>query len=201
MNPQKIFTKADYLYTPLFCEENIWQLLLSLSAKIATNKMWALIITNPDKKIALLNQQAAPENQPVIWDYHVILLADINHKMLIFDFDSRLPFVSPLEEYLKNSFIAPDRLLPEFTPFVRKIPAPAYLDRFYSDRSHMLGQIPDTDFPSWPLINVEKQSTITLADYLDTDKALNDNSQRLKVTSLHELEQWLTCSPYSSPSQ
>ncbi len=191
MNPQKAFNKADYLYAPLFCEENIWQLVLSLSAKITTSKMRVLIITNPDKKIALLKQRAAPDNQPVIWDYHVILLAEIDNEAVIFDFDTRLPFVTPLAQYLSASFIESDRLLPVFIPVVRQIPAPAYLARFYSDRSHMLGEIPRSDFPPWPLINADKQDSITLADYLNTDKILDDNSQLLKVTSLSKLEQWL----------
>ena len=133
MNPQKEYSKTQYLYTPLFCEENIWQLLQSFlvinesmtdetkHVNIAANKMWALIITNPDKKIALLNQQAAETNQPVIWDYHVIMLAEINHQYLIFDFDTRLPFVTPLPEYLQYTFIPPDKLPQEFTPYLRKI--------------------------------------------------------------------------------
>ncbi len=204
MNPQKEYSKAQYLYTPLFCEENIWQLLQSFLVinesvanetkhlNTATDKMWALIITNPGQKIALLNQQAAAINQPVIWDYHVIMLAEINYQYLIFDFDTRLPFVTPLQEYLQHTFIPPDKLPQEFTLYLRKVPAQSYLDKFYSDRSHMQNQIDTSEFPPWPVINADKAHCITLADYLKTEQKLDDKSQVHKVSSLEALELWLT---------
>lgn len=206
MNLQKEYIKTQYLYTPLFCEENIWLLLQSLSTtspttnaatstmvnlKIAIDKMWVLIITNPEQKIALFNQNAAAVNQPVIWDYHVILLAEINHRYLIFDFDSRLPFVTPLQKYLQNTFIPPTQLPQEFIPYIRKVPAQSYRDKFYSDRSHMHNQIDPCQFPSWPIINTNREHSIALADYLNTEQALDDNSLMLKISSLKKLEHWL----------
>lgn len=196
------YNKKHYLYTPLFCEENIWQLLQSLSSTNATDKMWVLIITNPEKKIALFKQQYAAINQPIIWDYHVILLAEIGHQHLIFDFDSRLPFATPLQEYLQNTFILPD-MPPEFKPYIRKIPAQSYVDQFYSDRSHMQNQIKQSEFPPWGIINADKKDIIPLADYLKIEQQLNDNSKLIKVTSLATLEHWLTenggpCSSFSS---
>lgn len=198
MNPHKEYSKTQYLYTPLFCEENIWQLLQSLSAANAINtntaidKMWVLIITNPAKKIALLNQQAAAINQPVIWDYHVIMLAEINHQYLIFDFDSRLSFVTPLQEYLQRTFIPPDKLPQEFIPYIRKVPAQSYLGKFHSDRSHMRNQIKTSEFPPWPIINAGREHCIALTDYLKTEQEPGDKSQVLKISSLTTLEQWLT---------
>ncbi len=205
MNSLKEYIKTQYLYTPLFCEENIWQLLQSLSAtsaaaktmvniKIAIDKMWVLIITNPEQKIALINQQAAAVNQPIIWDYHVILLAEINHQYLIFDFDTRLSFVTPLQEYLQKTFIPPNKLPQEFIPYIRKVPAQSYLNKFYSDRSHMQNQIDARQFPPWPIINEHREHCIALADYLNTEQALDDSSQVLKVSSLKQLEYWLTTS-------
>jgi len=185
------YNKTHYLYTPLFCEENIWQLLQSLSSTNATDKMWVLIITNPEKKIALFNQQFAAINQPLIWDYHVILLAVINHRHLIFDFDSRLPFATPLQEYLQNTFFLPG-IPSEFKPYIRKIPARSYLAQFYSDRTHMQNQIKQSEFPPWAIINADKKHIIPLADYLKIGQQLNDNSKLIKVTSLATLEHWLT---------
>ncbi|MCU7940418.1 MAG: hypothetical protein KZQ64_16010 [gamma proteobacterium symbiont of Bathyaustriella thionipta] len=190
------FQKADYLYTPLFCEENIWQLIHSLaSGNIAINKMWCLFITNPCHQVPLLNQQAAPLNQPIIWDYHVVLLAEINHPPVIFDFDSRLGFVTPLDKYLTNTFIFSDKtsveLPEEFIPYIRKIPAQSYLNNFYSDRSHMLKQISRSEYPPWRIINADKTHCTPLADYLNIKQPLSDNSSVIKVDLYNTLKQGL----------
>ncbi|MCP3851655.1 MAG: hypothetical protein GY694_15650 [Gammaproteobacteria bacterium] len=197
MNPQEEYNKTHYLYTPLFCEENIWQLLLSLSTAtpgIKKDKMWALLISNPAKQVALFNQKSAPVNQAVIWDYHVILLAEINKYSFIFDFDTRQPFITPLQEYLKKTFSPIEYLPPELIPYIRKIPAHSYLEHFYSDRSHMLKQIEASEFPDWPIINANNKNQIPLMDYLSMKHNLADDSQILKVSSLIQLEEWLISS-------
>lgn len=190
------FYSTDYLYTPLFCEENIWQLIHSLSSSdLPVNTLWCLLITNPDKKIPLLNQRSAANNQPVIWDYHVILLALIREQPVIFDFDSRLGFVTPLDEYLKNSFIfaheAAHHLPEEFIPYIRKIPAQSYLNNFYSDREHMRQYLSADKFPHWPLINNNKAHRTSLTDYLDISHKLPDNCSLIKVASFAAVKQLL----------
>ncbi|MCU7799742.1 MAG: hypothetical protein KZQ70_06265 [gamma proteobacterium symbiont of Lucinoma myriamae] len=192
----KEFHRSDYLYTALFCEENIWQLIHSLSSdSIAMNKMWCLIITNPAQKIPLLNQQAASQKQAVIWDYHVILLASINHQPVIFDFDTSLGFVTPLDEYLRHTFIFSDKepvkLPEELIPYIRKIPAESYLNNFYSDRSHMLNQITASEYPPWPVINETKTHCTPLADYLNINQSLSANSSAIKVNSFAAVKQRL----------
>ena len=185
------FKKEHYPYTALFCEENIWQLLNSfVDQKQSISHMWVLFITNPERKIPLLNQQAAALNQAIIWDYHVILLSQNRQQHLIFDFDTRLPFVIPLKQYLQNSFINPDELPEVLTPYIRKIPAQSYLQRFHSDRTHMLNKIAAAQFPDWPIINAGLKNPINLDSYLDVEQLI-DGSQVLKLTSLTALEQWL----------
>lgn len=185
------FNKAHYPYTPLFCEENIWQLLNSLTnEKQSLSEMWVLFITNAKRKVPLFNQQAAPVNRAVIWDYHVILLRAINQQPLIFDYDTRLPFATPLKQYLQNSFINPAELPEELTPYIRKIPARTYLQKFHSDRSHMQNIITPSQFPGWPIINAELKNPIKLLNCLDPEQAI-EGSQVLKLSSLTELEQWL----------
>ncbi len=158
--------------------------------------MWALIITNPNRKVALFNQKLSPIsteiNHPVIWDYHVIMLAEICQKYYIFDFDTRLTFITPVQEYLQKTFVSPGKLPQEFIPYIHKIPAENYLKQFYSDRTHMKDQIDSSEFPAWPIINADKKNCIPLADYLSVDKVFNDKSQVLKVSSLVELEAWLS---------
>jgi len=196
---EKKFHKTDYLYTPLFCEENIWQLIHSVSSgDIAISKLWCLFITNPRHKVLLLNQQAAALNQPIIWDYHVILLADINHQSVIFDFDSRLGFVTPLDKYLTGTFTFFNKELhelpEEFIPYIRKIPAQSYLKHFYSDRSHMKNQITASEYPPWPVINKGKTHCTPLRDYLNLKSDLNDNSSLIKVDSFPAVKQKLSSS-------
>lgn len=184
-------SKAHYLYTPLFCEENIWQLLNSLiNEKQSIDRLWVVFITNAQKSVAIFNQQAAPDQQVIIWDYHAILLSTIA-PCPVFDFDSRLPFGTPLKHYLHHSFLDPQKMPEELTPCFRKIPAQSYWQQFYSDRSHMREKIAPSQFPRWPLINAGLEHPITLDNYLDLDLDI-DGSRLLKPTSLEQLEQWLS---------
>ena len=183
------FKKEQYLYTPLFCEENIWQLgnTLASQSQLDIEKSWVLVITNPEQKVPLMNQQVVEPGQAVIWDYHVILLSNIDSQLKIFDFDTRLPFVTPLELYIASTFIEPDKLPESFHPYIRKIPLNSYLKNFYSDRSHMTGQIDSADFPAWPIINQNQEHIIKLADYLSLGLSLGDDSEILKPESLSAL--------------
>jgi hypothetical protein len=198
----KQYNKKDYHYTALFCEENIWQLIQSLSTinstlnqhstqYIKTDNLWTLMISNPKQQVILFNQQANPPNQPIIWDYHVILLAKIKTQFFIFDFDTRLPFCCPLHYYIDHTFVTTEQLSQELAIYIRKIPSQHYLNHFYSNRSHMLNHLPITQFPPWNIINLNQQNSIPLASYLDMTLSLNDKSQLLKVTQLIPLKNWL----------
>ena len=189
--------KNDFLYTALFCEENIWQLTNALTSQslLNSNQMWVLIITSTTRKLPLRNQQAVETNQIVIWDYHVVLQAEYAQQHYICDFDTRLPFVSPLDDYIQGTFIEPELLPEPYQPVIRKVPASAYLQQFFSDRSHMLGQISRSEFPDWPLINQNKPSLITLMQYLDLQHTLNDGSQVCTPASLQQLCRFLSGVP------
>ena len=193
LSSYKQFYKENYLYAPLFCEENIWHLIDSLSsADIAIKSLFCLFITNSKQKFIMLNQQSAALNQAVIWDYHVILLAIIKQQAYIFDFDTRLDFVTPLEEYLIKSFIFSDQLAGQFVPYIRKIPAQSYLKQFYSDRSHMLNQISPSEFPPWPVINSANKNYTSLADYLNLQKKIIDKNRLIKCDSLEHVMYGIT---------
>jgi len=85
------FKKTDYLYTKLFCEENIWHLANSLIKQgVNTEEINIIFISNNNKQIAIFNQLTAEVNQPAIWDYHVILMINIKQSPYILDFDTRL---------------------------------------------------------------------------------------------------------------
>ena len=177
------FIKSNYLYTALFCEENIWHLTRSLIEQgIESKDIKIVFITNKDKQIAVFNQCAAVENQAILWDYHVILMVKIEHKPCIFDFDTRLPFVSNYEDYLNNSFA--DNIDSKYSGVFRIIPAEVYLKHFHSDRSHMKGLISDDDFPKYPPILSNLSTKIELKNLFDSeikDTSIIKDTKQLKV--------------------
>lgn len=180
------FEKTDYLYTTLFCEENIWQLANSLIDKnINEQDIKIIFITNKDNRIAFFNQQAASHDQPVIWDYHVILLAKINNTVQVFDFDSRLPFPCDIKRYLSSSL--PGIINKEYMSQFRIIPARLYLTQFYSDRSHMQGVIPDDKFPHYPPICSPNIEHINLYDLFNINKKIHGT---LVVETTQQLISW-----------
>jgi len=167
------FKKTDYLYTPLFCEENIWHFIKMLIDKgIKEQVIKVVFLTNKNKQIAIFNQQAADQDQAVIWDYHVILMVNIDQSHYVFDFDTRLPFPDSIENYLKNSL--PDNINTEYMSHFRIIPANVYLRNFHSDRSHMKNTIPEHDFPNYPAILSNKKNKMHLTDLLDAEKNIDN---------------------------
>lgn len=157
----KKYKKSDYLYTALFCEENIWHLIQTLINEGVKDKdMKVLFITNNNKQIAIFNQLSAENEHAVIWDYHVLLMVNIEQSFYIFDFDTRLSFATDYENYLKKSF--PSNINPQYSGQFRIIPAESYLKCFYSDRSHMKNIIPEDDFPEYPAILSNSTNKIDL---------------------------------------
>jgi protein N-terminal glutamine amidohydrolase len=182
------FEKSSFLYTSLFCEENIWHLTNSLiSQGISENTLNILFITNSNNKIAFFNQQATAHNQAVIWDYHVILLAKIERTYHILDFDTRLPFPDDFDHYLQHSL--PDKIHDEYSSQFRLIPAKVYLSHFNSDRSHMKNVIPDTLFPTYPAIQSNNRNKIKLTDLFNHNKTI---SNTLIIQDKNQLVSWVT---------
>ena len=121
--------KNECLYCPYFCEENIWH--LSQHPKLRAHNRNVVFISNLSRQCFFHNQKAG-ENGYVIWDYHVVLLAD----HLIFDFDSLLRFPVPLQEYLNQSFGLEEES--NYSPLFKLVEADAFVREFSSDRNHML---------------------------------------------------------------
>jgi protein N-terminal glutamine amidohydrolase len=183
-----IFKKSDYLYTKLFCEENIWQLAKSLiKSDIDEKKIHVMFITNHNKHIAIYNQLATEPNQAVIWDYHVILILKIKQSVCVFDFDSRLDFPTPINNYFQHSL--PDNIKTEYHSQFRMIAADNYLQNFYSDRSHMKNIIADADFPQYPAIVPSSKEKMQLNDLLKMKKQINNT---LVFPNTKQLINWLT---------
>ncbi|MCU7835047.1 MAG: hypothetical protein KZQ83_07285 [gamma proteobacterium symbiont of Taylorina sp.] len=169
----KQFNKSNYIYTPLFCEENIWHLAQSLiDDGIKSNNIHILFLTNKMMQIAIFNQLSAGLEEPVIWDYHVILMAKFDHTDFIFDFDSRLEFPCTLEDYFKKSL--PTNINIDYTSKLRVIPSSIYLQRFDSDRSHMLGIIPQAQFPDYPAIISMAENKIKLLNLFNSNNEIEN---------------------------
>lgn len=146
---------SDLTYTPLFCEENIWKFLDYCQTDNTIKPLDVIFIINPDKTVVLFDQKLSPDNEPVIWDYHVILSATYKQQTVIFDFDSRRPFPDPINSYFTRTFPSWSLLPEKLRPLLRIINAAHFYKHFSSDRSHMLGVIADDKFPKYEAISPE----------------------------------------------
>ncbi len=183
----KYYNKSDYSYTSLFCEENSWLLIKSLTTEgISIDNIRVIFITNKSKQIAIFNQLSANIGEAVIWDYHVILAVTIDKVETIFDFDSRLPFPCKIEHYLKSSFL--ENIKPQYISQFRVIAANQYLRQFYSDRSHMVGVISESQFPQYPTICSNTKFKIYLQDLVDINKPIKETVTLAKRNLLFNID-------------
>ncbi|KAG2182191.1 hypothetical protein INT43_007118, partial [Umbelopsis isabellina] len=137
-----MFPRAELLYTRCYCEENIYQLCRWVKAtkENVLGDLTVVFISNPLRRIPIWEQSSSVEGNFLIWDYHVILVhfKDEVDESLVYDFDTRLAFPTPIKKYVWLSF-RPDLLLNEqFERYFRLIPAKDFLSHFASDRSHMV---------------------------------------------------------------
>jgi len=139
-------------YTPNYCEENIYRLLVPLAESISFSltELTVLFISNALRMIPLWSQKLQRDYAvPVIWDYHVIL----HYPGKIYDFDSTLAFPCDVTEYIEKTFHPEVALKAEFQRMYRLVPAEMFLENFASDRSHMLSDGEwRAPIPSWPAI-------------------------------------------------
>ncbi|TFK72181.1 hypothetical protein BDN72DRAFT_763693 [Pluteus cervinus] len=134
------------IYTACYCEENIYLLCRSFSEIQSVSSsfdQFVMFISNHTKTVALWRQKLAKEeDDPVVWDYHVILVlrerkgeAEPPVKSWVYDFDSTLAMPCPLELYVIETFRPVN---PVYESLFRVVPGSTFLEEFASDRSHML---------------------------------------------------------------
>jgi hypothetical protein len=134
-------------YCPYFCEENVWHLCADPGAvAVPVEERRVVFISNARRQV-VLHRQRAGGGGPVVWDYHVVLLAGGK----IWDLDTTLGFGVDADRWLRESFPPVDA---DHAPRFRVIDAPTYLKTFASDRSHMKGPDgrPLKPLPPWPPI-------------------------------------------------
>ncbi len=121
-------------------------------------------------------QQRAAVNDPIIWDYHVVVVVEAIDEQgaiggpVVLDHDCRAGPVLPIEEWLMASF--PVEVAPTYAPRFRLITGADFVAGFASDRRHMRDAegAPLQPFPPWPAIGDDKPNT------LDTVLNLDDHS-------------------------
>ncbi|MEW5849002.1 MAG: protein N-terminal glutamine amidohydrolase [Myxococcota bacterium] len=161
--------REDASYTANFCEENVWQ--LCQRPELASRRRDAVFISNAHKACPLWMQRASPHpREPVMWDYHVILLVDDDGGWHVWDLDTRLPFPCALEQYLRGTF--PYELVDAYQPRFRLVDAETFVATFASDRSHMRRD--DGSWtsppPPWPAIRTATE-TMNLMRFVDVGRA------------------------------
>ncbi|UJR25111.1 hypothetical protein I4U23_006470 [Adineta vaga] len=160
------------VYTSCYCEENIWKLCESWKENDPNhfNNLYAVFISNQHRQIPMWEQKSSiRDDHLVIWDYHVILVDKSSSPANIYDFDSTLSFPVSVNNYLQLVVRDEKNLLRKYHRRFRVIPAQEYLDKFASDRSHMLKEDKVTynaPPPTYPPISNEK-STNNINDFID----------------------------------
>lgn len=165
-------TRERFLYTPFFCEENVWQ--LCQHPELSHLEKQVVFISNHNRSCPFWSQRASTDDTiPVTWDYHVILLCKpgSSANWQVWDLDSTLSMPVAVEQYMNETFRHIRRVEVPFHPLFKVLDAQDYVRTFSSDRSHML----DTNGcwleppPTWPEINQNSQAN--LMNFIDMNQA------------------------------
>ncbi|KAJ8273121.1 hypothetical protein GJAV_G00097680 [Gymnothorax javanicus] len=133
-------SRQECMYTSCYCEENVWKLCEYVRTQNEGNldHIYAVFISNERRMIPIWKQKSSHGDQPVIWDYHVILLHQGPvAQSCIYDLDTTLPYPCQFNVYMNEAFRSEDFIKPAFRRKFRVVPADTYLKNFASDRSHM----------------------------------------------------------------
>ncbi|XP_028819103.1 protein N-terminal glutamine amidohydrolase [Denticeps clupeoides] len=181
--------REECIYTSCYCEENVWKLCEYVQEQrtCPTEEVYAVFVSNERKTIPVWKQKSGRGSEPVVWDYHVVLLhVDQKGEGSVYDLDTVLPFPCPLSTYSREAF-RPDQGLPKaFWRKLRVIPAEMYLNTFASDRSHMKDAGGEWRMPPPPYPCIETSETkMNLDDFISMDTQVGCG----KVYSLSEFVQ------------
>lgn len=148
-------------YTACYCEENIWRLCTRSQAGGRAQKVvW---ISSLSGVCPLWHQRASTTaDQPVWWDYHVILLV-LSDRWRVWDLDTRLALPEAAGDYLLSTFHNTGQIEPLF----RVMDADYYLRFFSSDRSHMKDEHAEwlASPPEWDLILPDEPTFYEMRDF------------------------------------
>ncbi|XP_073535952.1 protein N-terminal glutamine amidohydrolase isoform X1 [Phyllobates terribilis] len=171
--PPVLPDRMDCCYTGCYCEENVWKLCEAIRERAprALPECHTVFLSNSHKMIPIWKQKCGKGEDPVIWDYHVILLHDgSDGQRVIYDLDTVLPFPCPCDTYIKEALRSDDIIHKNFRRKLRVIPADEYLKTFASDRSHMKDANNEwrKPPPPYPCIKTS-ESSMNLDDFISMD--------------------------------
>lgn len=159
------------VFVLLHSEENVWKLCEQIKneKKEILNEHFAVFVSNEKRQVPLWMQKSAKDPlAPVVWDYHVILLRQVEGRCLVYDLDSILPFPCPFEQYSQQAVQNDKQLKKKFHRKFRVVPAEVFLRTFASDRSHM--KTPNGEWikapPPYSPIRTS-ESTMNLEEFID----------------------------------
>lgn len=149
-------------HQPFFCEENVW---LLLQDRRLPEPGAAVFLTNGARRVAMWGQRAA-RRDPIVWDYHVVVLLPVAR--IVLDLDDRARFAWPLADWLARAFRAATPRVEQ--PSFRVVPHAELQATFSSDRRHMRDEHgrERQPFPPWPA-PFRAELGHTLARFLDLD--------------------------------
>ncbi|CAL8105165.1 unnamed protein product [Calicophoron daubneyi] len=164
--------REEFMYTPNYCEENIYTLLQRLKETQPDGDFYVLFISNPSASVAIFRQlKGSPDlDGLVVWDYHVVLLQGPKASSVVYDFDTTLAFPTSFKTYFELALRSNSQIPIHLQRLYRLIAANLYLEHFSSDRRHMRRQ--DGSWIAPPPANKcirgsRAASEHTLPNYLD----------------------------------
>uniref|UniRef100_H3C867 Protein N-terminal glutamine amidohydrolase n=2 Tax=Tetraodon nigroviridis TaxID=99883 RepID=H3C867_TETNG len=168
--------REDCVYTSCYCEENVWKLCEFARGQKTPplEELLVVFISNASRTVPLWRQRSGYGDQPVVWDYHVILLqVGLDSDPQVYDLDSDLSFPCSMELYASQALRSDRSLRPAYHRRFRVIPADSFLLNFASDRSHMRNadgswKMPPPPYP--PIHTAECQ--MNLDDFISMNPAV-----------------------------
>ncbi|XP_061597714.1 protein N-terminal glutamine amidohydrolase [Cololabis saira] len=169
-------SRANCVYTSCYCEENVWKLceFIRKERTAPLEQLYVLFISNDKRMVPLWKQKSGRGDQPVIWDYHVILLhVDLQSESSIYDLDTVLSFPCSLKLYAAQAFRSDRNIRPEYHRKLRVVPADSFLLNFASDRSHMKNSDGTWKMPPPPYPAMHTaESHMNLDDFISMNPAV-----------------------------
>lgn len=168
-----ILSREDCIYTSCYCEENVWKLCehIMIQKQFHLEEVYAVFISNDRKMVPIWKQKSNSGDEPVLWDYHVILLhVPSRGQNVIYDLDTVLPFPCPFDTYAKDALRSDDFIKSIYRRKLRVIPADVYLKTFASDRSHMKDSSGEWRMPPPPYPCIETaESKMNINSFISMD--------------------------------
>ncbi|XP_075867494.1 protein N-terminal glutamine amidohydrolase [Nelusetta ayraudi] len=133
-------SREDCVYTSCYCEENVWKLCEFVRDQRTTplDQLLVVFISNASRMVPLWRQKSGRGDQPVIWDYHVVLLqVSPGAEPLVYDLDSDLLFPCSLQQYGAEALRSDLHIKTPYHRKLRVVSGDCFLSNFASDRSHM----------------------------------------------------------------